>query len=211
MTDWLHSGPMTSKPEITKYILSFRFTREGQMKLSRSCRRADELELTSEDEIALLMSGFLYAARGQRDKIAPNVFREKPELVADGDRAYWIGSIYALLGDQPHALAWLRRAMDLGNHSYPWFVQDKNWTSFAATVIMNACLPRSAITPINTGKNLVLLLSEECWVAAFVRTVGIEGSGGEGGIRTLDRVVRPYNGLANRRLQPLGHLSGVYI
>ena len=34
-------------------------------------------------------------------------------------------------------------------------------------------------------------------------------SGGEGGIRTLDRVVRPYNGLANRRLQPLGHLSGV--
>src|SRR5580698_5435440 len=33
--------------------------------------------------------------------------------------------------------------------------------------------------------------------------------GGEGGIRTLDRVVRPYNGLANRRLQPLGHLSGV--
>src|ERR1039458_9374514 len=35
-------------------------------------------------------------------------------------------------------------------------------------------------------------------------------AGGEGGIRTLDRVVRPYNGLANRRLQPLGHLSGVW-
>ena len=32
-------------------------------------------------------------------------------------------------------------------------------------------------------------------------------SGGEGGIRTPDRGVRPYNGLANRRLQPLGHLS----
>jgi hypothetical protein len=38
---------------------------------------------------------------------------------------------------------------------------------------------------------------------------GDRKSGGEGGIRTLDRVVRPYNGLANRRLQPLGHLSGV--
>ena len=36
-----------------------------------------------------------------------------------------------------------------------------------------------------------------------------EGNGGEGGIRTLDRVVRPYNGLANRRLQPLGHLSSI--
>src|SRR5271163_1467303 len=31
--------------------------------------------------------------------------------------------------------------------------------------------------------------------------------GGEGGIRTPDTGVSPYNGLANRRLQPLGHLS----
>src|SRR5437879_7014092 len=37
----------------------------------------------------------------------------------------------------------------------------------------------------------------------------LQGIGGEGGIRTLDRVVRPYNGLANRRLQPLGHLSRI--
>jgi hypothetical protein len=33
-------------------------------------------------------------------------------------------------------------------------------------------------------------------------------NGGEGGIRTPDTGVSPYNGLANRRLQPLGHLSG---
>src|SRR5690348_7933753 len=32
-------------------------------------------------------------------------------------------------------------------------------------------------------------------------------SGGERGIRTPDRGFSPYNGLANRRLQPLGHLS----
>jgi hypothetical protein len=32
-------------------------------------------------------------------------------------------------------------------------------------------------------------------------------SGGDGGIRTLDRALQPYNGLANRRLQPLGHSS----
>ena len=31
-------------------------------------------------------------------------------------------------------------------------------------------------------------------------------TGGEAGIRTLDTGVSPYNGLANRRLQPLGHL-----
>ena len=34
-------------------------------------------------------------------------------------------------------------------------------------------------------------------------------SSGEGGIRTRDRGLNPYDGLANRCLQPLGHLSGV--
>jgi hypothetical protein len=33
------------------------------------------------------------------------------------------------------------------------------------------------------------------------------GNGGEEGIRTLGTAFRPYNGLANRRLQPLGHLT----
>jgi hypothetical protein len=36
-------------------------------------------------------------------------------------------------------------------------------------------------------------------------------SGGEGGIRTPDTGFGPYNGLANRRLQPLGHLSAFII
>ena len=39
----------------------------------------------------------------------------------------------------------------------------------------------------------------------------IEKSGGEGGIRTLGTGVSPYNGLANRRIRPLCHLSGVQI
>src|SRR5277367_4212626 len=33
--------------------------------------------------------------------------------------------------------------------------------------------------------------------------------GGEGGIRTLGTGVSPYNGLANRRIRPLCHLSRV--
>ena len=39
--------------------------------------------------------------------------------------------------------------------------------------------------------------------------VGTTGKnhGGEGGIRTLDRGLRPYSGLANRRPQPLGDFS----
>ena len=55
------------------------------------------------------------------------------------------------------------------------------------------------------------------YLADFGISIGItglqvqdyKGNGGEGGIRTLDTGVSPYNGLANRRLQPLGHLSGV--
>jgi hypothetical protein len=39
--------------------------------------------------------------------------------------------------------------------------------------------------------------------------IWIEESGGEGGIRTLGTGVSPYNGLANRRIRPLCHLSGV--
>ena len=33
--------------------------------------------------------------------------------------------------------------------------------------------------------------------------------GGEGGIRTLGRALRPYDGLANRCFRPLSHLSAV--
>ncbi len=39
-------------------------------------------------------------------------------------------------------------------------------------------------------------------------TTGFRTSGGEGGIRTLGTGVSPYNGLANRRIRPLCHLSG---
>ena len=36
---------------------------------------------------------------------------------------------------------------------------------------------------------------------------GATEAGGAGGIRTLDTPLQAYNGLANRRLQPLGHSS----
>ena len=39
------------------------------------------------------------------------------------------------------------------------------------------------------------------------KTFQLDASGGDGGIRTLDRPLQAYNGLANRRLQPLGHVS----
>jgi hypothetical protein len=37
--------------------------------------------------------------------------------------------------------------------------------------------------------------------------LNLDETGGEGGIRTPGRSFGPYNGLANRRIQPLCHLS----
>jgi TolB-like protein/tetratricopeptide (TPR) repeat protein len=91
--------------------------------------RAVKLSGNSTDFTAGIMAGFLYAARNQREKIDPRVFQTRPEEVVDGDQAYWTGGIYALLGDRPHALAYLRRSVALGNLTYPWFQKDKNYDS----------------------------------------------------------------------------------
>ena len=75
----------------------------------------------------MVFSAMVHAARGQRDTIDPHFFRYKPEDIIDGDMAEWIGSVYALLGDKEPAVAWLKRAVSVGDHNYPWFQRDKNW------------------------------------------------------------------------------------
>jgi hypothetical protein len=58
--------------------------------------------------------------------------RYRPEQIIDGDAAYWVGGIYALLGDKPHAIEWLKRALALGDMNYPWFERHKNYDSLRA-------------------------------------------------------------------------------
>jgi DNA-binding winged helix-turn-helix (wHTH) protein/TolB-like protein/Flp pilus assembly protein TadD len=90
-------------------------------------QRAAELGRNSGDVIPSVMAGILYASRGQRNKIDPAILREEPQSIIDGDRAYWIGSVYALLGEKPQAIAFFQRAVELGNHNYLWFARDKNY------------------------------------------------------------------------------------
>lgn len=38
----------------------------------------------------------------------------------------------AARGDREEALVWLRRAVEVGNHNYPWFQRDKNYDKLRA-------------------------------------------------------------------------------
>ena len=89
--------------------------------------RASKLAGTQADVEPAVFSAIVHASRGDREHIDPRIFRYKPEEVVDGDLAEWIGAVYALLGEKEPALAWLRRAIQVGNHNYPWFQRDKNW------------------------------------------------------------------------------------
>jgi Tfp pilus assembly protein PilF len=91
--------------------------------------RARALEAGRAEPGVFFASGFVQAARGERAAINPRIFALRPEEVFDGDHAYWAGAVQALLGEKAQALVWLRRAVELGNHNYPWFQRDKNYDS----------------------------------------------------------------------------------
>jgi Flp pilus assembly protein TadD len=65
----------------------------------RVLNRASQLSGPRGAEEPLVISAFIYASRGERDRIDPSVFRYRPEEVVDGDLAEWIGAVYALLGE----------------------------------------------------------------------------------------------------------------
>jgi len=94
--------------------------------------RAVLLGRDSEDDSARLVAGFLYASRGQREKIDAHVLQYRPEQIIDGDAAYWLGGIHALLGDRQVTLDWLKRTVALGDVNYPWFQRDKNYDNLRA-------------------------------------------------------------------------------
>jgi TolB-like protein/Flp pilus assembly protein TadD/predicted Ser/Thr protein kinase len=113
--------------KLLTFLGDFLYYQGKSEEAERVLNRAAQLRGPHGEEETSVISAFVYASRGQRDRIDPSIFRYKPEEVVDGDLAEWIGSVYALLGDKQPALAWLRRAVQLGNHNFPWFQRDKNW------------------------------------------------------------------------------------
>jgi serine/threonine protein kinase/tetratricopeptide (TPR) repeat protein len=123
---------LTTNPDQFKalaYLGEFLYYQDKNGEAEKVFARAQELGRGLGDDAPYVLAGFLYASQGQRTKIDPIVFKLPPEQSLDGDRAYWMGGIYALLGDRNNALIWLHRAVALGNHNYPWFQRDKNYNS----------------------------------------------------------------------------------
>src|SRR5579862_7561744 len=101
---------------------------EGKLDEAESVfTRSLQLNPNSSDLTPQLMAAFLYASRGQRDRIDRRILDAHRSEVMDGDQAYWTGGIYALLGDKKEALDWLKRAVELGDVNYPWFEKDKTY------------------------------------------------------------------------------------
>jgi eukaryotic-like serine/threonine-protein kinase len=102
--------------------------------------RAAELSRNSGDDAPRMVAAFLYAARKDRNKIAPRLLKYRPEEIIDGDQAYWQGGIYALLGDRELALSFLRRTAELGDVNYPWFERDRNYDSLRSDLVYQAIM-----------------------------------------------------------------------
>jgi serine/threonine protein kinase/tetratricopeptide (TPR) repeat protein len=94
--------------------------------------RAVVLGRDSEDATVSLLAGFVYASRGKKGKIDARLLQYRPEQMIDGDGAYWVGGIHALLGEKQPAIDWLKRTVALGNVNYPYFERDKNYDSLRA-------------------------------------------------------------------------------
>jgi len=109
------------------YLAKFLYYQDKLDEAEAILVRSLELGRAVGDDHASLFLGYLYASRGQRDKIDRRLLQFQPKDIIDGDQAYWVGGVYALLDEKPDALAWFRRAIELGNHNYPWFFRDKNW------------------------------------------------------------------------------------
>jgi serine/threonine protein kinase/Flp pilus assembly protein TadD len=113
--------------KVMAYLGEFLYYQDKFDEADKVLVRSLELARDTGDDVPQLMAAFLYASRGQRPRIAPVVFQYKPEQVIDGDVAYWLSGIYTLLGERDQAILWLKKAVALGNHDYPWFQRDKNF------------------------------------------------------------------------------------
>lgn len=103
---------------------------EGKLdEAAETLNRAVQMRAGSSDEGAIFVSAIVHAARREPEKINPNLLRYRQEQITDGDYAYYLAGMNALLGNREQALIWLKRTAELGDVNYEWFQRDKNFDS----------------------------------------------------------------------------------
>ena len=65
---------------------------------------------------------------------------------ADCEMAYRIATYFAVAGNVPEALHWLRKAVYLGNHNAPWFTRNPDWDALRAHEEVRQILAELAVT-----------------------------------------------------------------
>jgi len=79
------------------------------------------------DALRPLLAQCLSAAGEHAASLAQLTERVKEGALLDHDVPYWVGTVYAMEGEDEEALYWLRKAITLGNENLPWFELNPAW------------------------------------------------------------------------------------
>jgi non-specific serine/threonine protein kinase len=125
--DRMHFARTMDHAKAQAYLAKFLYYDGRIAEAERIVGRALQVNEAQHETSVLVFAAYVYAAQGARDRIDPWILALEPAASFDGDQAYWIGGVFALLGEKKASLAWLDRAVALGNHNYPWFRRDRNY------------------------------------------------------------------------------------
>jgi serine/threonine protein kinase/tetratricopeptide (TPR) repeat protein len=105
--------------------------REGQLS-----RAVETLEGVTRDDATLRIVyptiAMCYVQLGDRHRAEEFITEDTLAAAeADSEMAYRLATYFAVEGDAPEALHWLRRAIYLGNENYPWFSINPAWRAMS--------------------------------------------------------------------------------
>ena len=79
------------------------------------------------DGLRPLLAQCLSAVGKHQEARAQLTERVKEVACMDHDIPYWVATAYAMEGERDEALAWLEKAISLGNENLPWFQSNPAW------------------------------------------------------------------------------------
>ena len=117
---------------LLRISMGYQLMREGQLS-----RAVDTLEAVTRDDQSLRIVfptiAMCYVQLGDRHRAAEFITEDTLAAAeADSEMAYRLATYFAVEGDAPEALHWLRRAIYLGNENYPWFSINPAWKAMGS-------------------------------------------------------------------------------